>query len=86
MFKKYKSKPSVVEAVQFTEECKDMVFNSLTGQYAAGFDTGKPIIQITTIHGEVAIVRLGDWIVKEPKTGFYYPIKNIIFLDKYQGE
>ena len=84
MFKKYKSEPSVIEAVQFTYENKNMVFNSLTGQHAADFELGEPIIKITTIHGEVAIVRIGDWIVKESKLGFYYPIKNNIFLEKYR--
>lgn len=83
MFEKYKRLPKTVEAVQFTEENKDKVFNSLTGQYAADFENDKPIIKVTTIHGEIAIVRLGDWIVKESKLGFYYPIKDDIFRAGY---
>jgi hypothetical protein len=69
--------------VQFTYENKDRVFNALTGQYAHGFEDDKPIIKVTTIHGEIAIVRLGDWIVKEEKLGFYYPIKDDVFNDCY---
>jgi len=83
MFQKYERLPKTVEAVQFTDANKDMVFNSLTGHYTADFEDGKPIIKVKTIHGETAIVRIGDWIVKEPKTGCYYPIKDDIFRDGY---
>ena len=83
MFKEYHNIPKIVEAVQFTDKNKDMVFNSLTGQYAHGLDDGKPIIKVTTIHGEIAIVRLGDWIIKESKLGFYYPIKDDVFRKGY---
>lgn len=83
MFEKYNNLPRTVEAVQFTEENKDRVYNSLTGQYAHGFENSKPIIKVTTIHGEIAIVRLGDWIVKEAKLGFYYPVQDDIFRTNY---
>lgn len=83
MFKKYERLPKTVEAVQFNEANKDRVFNALTGGCLAGFEDGKPIIQVTTIHGEIAIVRIGDFIVKEPKAGYYYPIKDDIFRDGY---
>ena len=83
MFKEYQNRPRTVEAVQFTNDNKDMVFNSLTGQYSSGFEDGNPIIKITTIHGEIAIVRIGDWIIKESKLGYYYPIKDDIFQSGY---
>lgn len=84
MFQKYTNLPKVVEAVQFTELNKNMVFNSLTGQYAADFEDDKPIIKVTTIHGEIAIVRISDWIIKESKLGYYYPIKDDIFKTSYK--
>jgi len=83
MFKKYQSKPKEIEAVQFTDENKDRVFNSLTGQYAPDKEDGKPVIKVTTIHGDIAIVRLGDWIAKEAVEGFYYPIKEEVFPKTY---
>lgn len=83
MFNQYTSLPKEIMAVQFLEENKDRVFNSLTGQYAAGFEDGKPIIKVKTIHGETAIVRLGDWIVKEKELGFYYPVKDEVFRVSY---
>ena len=83
MFEKYQTTPAMIEAVRFTDKNKNMVFNSLTGQYAHGFEDGKPVLKVTTIHGDVAVVRLGDWIVKEDKTGFYYPVKDNVFKRKY---
>jgi hypothetical protein len=83
MFKKYKRIPKFVEAVQFTAENKDRIFNCLTGNCYADFEDGSPVLKVTTIHGEVAVVRLGDWIIKEPKQGCYYPIKDDIFRNGY---
>ena len=83
MFQKYQSLPKQVEAVQFTEGNKDQVFNSLTGRHAADFEDDKPILKVETVHGEIAIVRLGDLIVKDAKPGTYYPIKDEIFCDQY---
>ena len=83
MFKKFDRLPKTVEAVQFTDENKDLVFNSLTGRHCADFEKGKPIVKVETIHGETAVVRIGDWIVKEPKLGYYYPIKDDIFKAGY---
>ena len=83
MFRKYERLVTEVQAVQFTEQNKACVFNSLTGQYAAGEEDGKPILKITTIHGDIAIVRIGDWIVKEATLGFYYPVKDDVFRNCY---
>lgn len=83
MFKTYQSLPKQVQAVKFTERNKDMVFNSLTGQCSTDFENGKPILKVKTVHGETAIVRLGDWIVKDSELGTYYPIKNKIFCEGY---
>lgn len=83
MFKKYERLPKTVEAIQLTDENKDRVYNSLTGQVAEGLEYGKPFLRVTTIHGEIATVRLGDWIIKEPTPGYYYPIKDTIFRDRY---
>lgn len=83
MFRKYQSKPKQIEAVQFTEENKDSIFNSLTGRYCADFEDNKPILKVETVHGDVVIVRLGDWIVKDAKLGTYYPVKDDVFCAQY---
>ena len=79
MFEKYERLPTKVDAVQFTEGNKNRVYNELTGQYAAAFEDGKPILKVVTTHGEEAIVRIGDWIAKDMKLGTYYPIKDEYF-------
>ena len=84
MFKTYNSLPRKIEAVQFTNENKDMVRNELTGRFSASFEDGKPILCVETTSGNSAIVRLGDWIVKENSIGFYYPVKNDIFGASYE--
>jgi len=83
-FSIYHSIPKEIEAVQFTKENKNQVFNSLTGQYFADFENGIPILKITTVHGDTAIVRFGDWIVKDSKIGTYYPIKDDVFKLSYK--
>ena len=76
MFQRYESLPKTVYAVQFTDENKDMVFNELTGNRDAHFEDGKPVLKITTAHGDTAIVRVSDWIVRDVEPGTYYPVKD----------
>ena len=83
MFEEYESLPKKVKAVQFTEENKDRIFNSLTGQFAADHEGGQPILKVKTIHGETAIVRPGDWIVQDARPGTYYPVKDDVFRGGY---
>lgn len=80
MFKAYESSiPRKIEAVQFTDKNKNQVFNSLTGNYYAVFENGKPVLKVKTVRGDVAMIRLGDWIVKDEELGTYYPVKDDIF-------
>jgi hypothetical protein len=83
MFARYESVPTTVQAVQFTAENKNRIFNALTGQHAADFEDGKPIIKVMTVHGEGAVVRLGDWIVQDASPGTYYPVRDDVFRAKY---
>jgi len=83
MFKTYHSLPKTIEAVQFTDKDKDRVFNALTGQYAPSFENDEPTLEVTTAHGDIAIVRLGDWIVKDRDLGTYYPVKPDVFERRY---
>jgi hypothetical protein len=83
MFQRYQSLPKQVEAVRFTEENKDQVFNELTGQHSAQYEAGSPIIKVKTIHGDIATIRVGDWIVKDAEIGTYYPVKHAVFCSQY---
>ncbi|MCP3941083.1 MAG: hypothetical protein GY710_06325 [Desulfobacteraceae bacterium] len=82
--KEYKSLPRKIKAVQFTNENKNQVFNELTGNYCADFENNKPIIKVKTMHGEIAVVRIGDWIVEDIEKGTYYPVKDSFFKKNYE--
>lgn len=84
MFQKYQSLPKTVEAVQFTAENKKEVFKSLTVASALDLETDAPIIKVLTIHEDMTVIRLGDWIIKESVPGRYYPIKDDIFPLMYK--
>lgn len=80
---KYRKKPVEVDAVQFTDETKDRVRNSLEC-VEPDFEEGNPVLKVRTIHGDVAVVRLGDWIISEEKLGRYYPCKPDVFEVTYE--
>lgn len=64
--KKIKSRESglIAEAVQFTKENKDQVFNWVRCNISASFDcSGEPILRIQEPH-QINTCRLFDWIVK----------------------
>lgn len=78
---KFRKKPVVIEAMQFTEDAKDQCFNFVTCTCDPSWDDGRPILRITTLEGEM-IARLGDWIIKGVK-GEFYPCKPDIFDETY---
>ena len=80
---KYRKKPVVIEAEQFTNENKDRAFNFITcSAYPSWDDKNNPTIKIETLEGEMTAT-LGDWIIKGVK-GEFYPIKNDIFEQTYE--
>ena len=80
--KKYRKKPVVIEAMQFTKEDKDRVFNWITCNRYPAFDrSGYPTLVIQTLEGDMT-AGLGDWIIKGVK-GEFYPCREDIFLATY---
>jgi hypothetical protein len=83
----FRKKPVVVEAMQFTEEAKDQVFNWIScNRMPSWDDDGKPALIIQTLEGNMKAV-IGDWIIKEPfPTGDrdFYPCKLDIFEKTYE--
>ena len=82
MFQRYQSLPRKVDAVQFTDENKDMIFNEIKN-VSAYIRNNEPVLSVKTCHGEIAIVRIGDWIVKDSEPNTYYPVKDKIFRENY---
>ena len=85
---KFRKKPVVVEAMQFTEATKDRCFNFVRCSCRAEYDDSRnPILIIETLEGDM-IASLGDWIIKEPfatPDRQYYPCKPDIFEQTYEA-
>lgn len=87
---RYRKRVIEVEAMQFTEESKQLVFNWIRGvqlNIEPSKDiNGKPILLIPTLEGEM-ICSLGDYLIKEPfPTDWrkFYPCKPEIFEKTYE--
>ena len=79
----FRKKPVTIEAMKFTNETKDQVFNWITCNRYADFNLAKePILRIETLEGEHR-ADLGDWIIKGVK-GEFYPCKPDIFEMTYE--
>ena len=88
----YRKKPAVIEAVQFTDETKDRVYNwaaEKQNNVYHGWDeedirspTAKPELRIPTLEGEM-VASLGDWIICGIK-GELYPCKPDVFEQTYE--
>ena len=81
---KFRKKPVVIDAWQFTEETKDQVFNQVTCNCYADWDeNGKPVLRIQTLEGEMT-ANLGDWVIRGVK-GEFYPCRADIFEATYEA-
>jgi hypothetical protein len=85
---KFRKKPVVIEAEQFTDEMKDRVFNWVNHSggrrsYPNTDLEGRPTLSIETLEG-VMTASLGDWIIKGVK-GEFYPCKPDIFEATYES-
>lgn len=81
MLEKYEALPYIVEAVQFTDENKDMVYHALSELNNSVRPTGQcsdePGLIIPTLEGDM-LASLGDYIVRGIQ-GELYPCKPDIF-------
>lgn len=86
---KYRKKPVVVEAVQFTDENKDQVYSwvkEIQNNIYHSFENDKPCLIIPTLEGEMTC-SLGDYLIKEPFPIDWrkiYPCKPDIFEKTYE--
>jgi hypothetical protein len=82
---KFRKKPVVIEAVQFTEpvgQCAPAILEMTDFAVAIARHEGRPIVLISTLEGEMR-AELGDWIIKGIK-GEFYPCKPDIFEETYE--
>ena len=79
---KYRKKPVVIEAVQYTEYGKLVkgMCNSTTC-----FTTGNNKPHVHTIHAnQVVLLEVGDYVIPEPDGKHFYPCKPDIFEQTYE--
>lgn len=79
---RFRKKPIVIEAMQFTDEDKDRVFNWITCNAYPVVHNDSPAIKIETLEGDHLAV-IGDWIIKGI-AGEFYPCKPDIFDATYE--
>ena len=78
----FRKRPVVIEAMQFTEETKDQVFNFVTCNRCPVWNGyGDLALKIQTPEGTM-IAQLGDWVIKGV-TGEFYPCRDDIFRATY---
>lgn len=82
---KYRKKPVIIEAMQFTDEMKDRVYRWASSQqmniHTDWDENHKPCLIIPTLEGEMRC-SLGDYLIKGVK-GEFYPCKADIFEMTY---
>ena len=80
---KFRKKPVVIEAMQFTEETKDQVFNFVTcNKKPETMNNGESRMWVQTLEGDM-LVSIGDWVIKGIQ-GEFYPCKPDIFDATYE--
>lgn len=82
---KYRKLPVVVDAMQFTDESKDLVLHWAQEQYMAiwaAHEDAIPVMRIQTLEGTMT-AHFGDWIIKGIN-GEIYPCKPDIFAKTYE--
>lgn len=82
---KFRKLPVVIDAVQLTNQNKEMVYHELSEiqmNIQPAFRDAKPVLLIPTLEGEM-VANIGDWIIKGVNSELY-PCKPDIFEKTYE--
>ena len=82
MVKKYRKKPIIVEAVQWTGDNYDEIFHFTQGKCYLAYCCDDEELYIETLEGDMR-AKEGCFIIKG-KTGEFYPCREEIFLETYE--
>lgn len=81
---RFRKKPIEITAIQFTGDNVEEIWNLFGTDGIYGPTERNPdYLILTTIHGDEAPCRVGDWVIPEPKAGHFYPCKPDIFANTY---
>ncbi len=82
---KYRKRPHVIEAMQWNGDNLAAIRDWTGGDGIYGPTEKNPDqLILTTIHGEQAIARVGDWVLPEPQAGRFYPCQSGVFDQLYE--
>lgn len=81
---RFRKKPVVVDAVQWTGNNRQEINNFVGGGSSLGYikEDGQNLFEIVTLEGTMA-ASPGDWIIKGVQ-GERYPVKDDIFHETYE--
>lgn len=81
---KFRKKPVEIEAFQYLpDESNRAELLTIYGLWGGAGGRGE-LIGMTTIHGDTAYARPGDWIARESDPTKFYPIKADVFAATYE--
>jgi hypothetical protein len=82
---RYRRKPTEITAVHYEHESdQEKIVSENYGLWGGCGGRGE-LIGMTTIHGDRAYAKPGDWIASEPDPGRFYPIRSDIFTATYEA-
>ncbi|MFK0124913.1 hypothetical protein ACIQSP_16550 [Streptomyces nigra] len=82
---KFRKKPVEIEAIQFTGDNVDEIWDAFGAAGIYGPTEKNPDhLILTTVHGDEAPARPGDWVIPDGKPGTFYPCKPDIFAATYE--
>jgi hypothetical protein len=80
----FRKKPAEIRAIQFTGDNIDAIWDAFgTAGIYGPTEMNPDYLILTTIHGDEAPCRPGDWIIPEPQAGRFYPCKPDVFAATY---
>lgn len=83
---KFRKKPVVIEAIQFTGDNQAAVADFMGISPVFGDAPGGGLaVHLTTVHGDTAYARPGDWIIPESTPGQFYPCNPGVFAATYEA-
>ena len=81
MFKKYKNRPMIINAIQMTDKNVEELERIVINGY---YDRERMVLRFENkLHNSTLELRFGEWLIKGSYPGDYYPCKNEVFREKY---
>lgn len=83
---RFRSRPVEIDAIQFTGDNTAEIWDAFgtAGIYGPTEDNPDHLV-LTTVHGDPAPARPGDWVIPDSAPSTFYPCKPDVFARKYEA-